>query len=287
MRRIAYVLLASTVLVLTPLGGGRAQDVPADITVLSVLTMAKEEAEKEPNETSRGTLRGKVALSMMRAGQATAFGSYVMDARTAHLEREMVEAQQDEAKTFNLEILAKAKQAFLAGNVEQAKEILGQCRMRVWPPPRCSHGEWPSSRSVHDLLFLGWEVEEGRFDGAFERLKTIEWFPELRATAMVVIGPHVAAGNREKLVEVRRLAEAAGGRFDSCIMTPPPSRLLGEAGPVENAAALRKLACDGEAKAALDRALSQSDVRLRINALLIVAEGLAGVPGSSFERLTY
>lgn len=288
MLRLVSVLSLALGLTLLDSGLAAAQDVPAEITVVSVLTMAKEEAEKGPDEESRVTLRGKVALSIRNAGQAAAFGNYVADARTALLEREAREAQQDEAKTFNLEILARAKQAFLAGDVEQAKEILRQCRTSAWPPPRCANGEWPPpSASFHDVLFIGWDMEEGRLDGAFHRLKATEWFPDLRAMALVAIGPYVVAGDRDRLLEVRRLAEEAGGKFDSCILIPPPSRFGTVPDALENGAALRKLACDGEARAALDSALSRTNLVLRIGALLIVAEGLAGIPGVSFERVTY
>jgi hypothetical protein len=288
MLRLVSALPLAFGLTLLDAGVAAARDVPAEITVVSVLTMAKEEAEKGRDEAFRATLRGKVALSMRITGQAAAFGSYVRDAWIATLERETREAQQDEAKVFNLEFLAKAKQTFLDGDVEQAKEILRQCRTSAWPPPRCAVGEWPPpSPSFHDILFIGWEIEEGRFDAAFHRLKATEWFPDLQAVVMVGVGPYVVAGDRDKLLELRRLAEAAGGRFDSCILIPPPSRFGTVPDSLESAAALRKLACDGEARAALDIALSRTDLVLRVGALLIVAEGLAGIPGVSFERLTY
>jgi hypothetical protein len=286
MRRIAYVLLASTVLMLAHLGGVCAQNVPADITVISVLTMAKEEAEKAPDEESRTTLRWLVAMSLQTTGHMALFGSYIDDLRKAQEQRESVKAQRDDIDKFNFEVEANAKRAFLSGDIDRAKEILGQCRHTGLAPSRCGNGEWGFlTGPVDSMLFIRWEIEHGRMDAAFHRLKTIEWLPELRAINTVGVGAYVAAGNREKILELRQLAEAAGGKFDSCIMTPPSSRLMGDFPSLESAAVIRKMACDGQARAALDRALSETDLGLRTRALCVVAEGLAGIPGVSFEPL--
>jgi hypothetical protein len=214
----------------------------------------------------------------------TAFGAYVKDARTGSRDREALSAAQAEITKFNFDLELRAKQAFLAGDVAQAKEILGQCRPH-FPPPRCGPGEWMISYDRFDLLFLGWEIDTGRFAAAWERVKTGKWIPRARGLVAVMMGPHAAAGDQEKIFELTRLAMRAGDRFDSCIMIVPPEHWARAPEAFGDAAEIRKLACDGHAKAALEKALSQQSVWRRTNALLIVAEGLMGIPGLSNERL--
>jgi hypothetical protein len=282
MRRVAYVLFA-TVLMLVPLGSGGAQDVPADITILSVLTMAKQEAEKAPDEKARISLRYSVALAIEKTGHAASFGTYVADARSASQHRDSVNAAQSEITKFNLDVELRAKQAFLTGDVERAKAILNECRP-YFPPPRCGPGEWRVSDDWFDVPFVWWDIEAGRLEAAWDRVKTGKWIPRARGFVAVMIGPHAAAGDQDKIFELTRLAMRAGDRFDSCIMVvrfdlaAPPE-------PYGQAAEIRKLSFDGHARAALDLALSQQSVGPRTNALLVVAEGLAGIPGLSNERL--
>jgi hypothetical protein len=275
MRWIAYFLLAS--LVLVPFSGARAQDAAADITVVSVLTMAKEEAKKAPDEEARIDLRFSVALSMMRTGETASFGAYALDARNAIRHREAVKAEHHETAKHNLETEGRAKQAFLAGEIEQARELLRQCRP-LWLSARCPH---PSTLGPYlTALFLMWEVEAGRSAAAWQRLTTADWPPGMQARFLVNLGPSVAGGDRQRLLVLRQLAEIAGANFDSCIMMEPqlPATLGG-------GAKLRKLACDGHVTAALDIARVQRGSSLRTRTLLIIAEGMMGVPGLSGDPL--
>jgi hypothetical protein len=195
-----------------------------------------------------------------------------------------VSAAQAGITKFNLDVELRAKQAFLDGDVERAKEILNECRP-YFPPPRCGPGEWGVSYDWFDVPFLGWEIEAGRVDAAWDRVKTGKWIPRARGLVAVMIGPHAAAGDQDKIFELTRLAMRAGDRFDSCIMIVPPFNVALPPEPYGHAAEIRKLACDGHAQAALDTALSQQSVGPRTNALLVLAEGLAGIPGLSNEGL--
>jgi hypothetical protein len=94
---------------------------------------------------------------------------------------------------------------------------------------------------------------------------------------LIKVGAYVAAGDRNKLLELRQLAEAAGATFDSCLMKEPLLKSLG------NAAKLRKLACDGQVNAALDIARAQRGSRIRTDAFTLIAEGMAGAFGLSGE----
>jgi hypothetical protein len=258
----------------------RAQSVPAEITVVSVLTMAKEEAEKAPDEESRMKLRNGVASSLKRTGQQAAFGTYVTDAANAATRHAALKAEQDETDKFNFEILANAKLAFLAGDIEEARYILRQCRP-AWPPPYCSPAY---SRGVYENgLFMLWEIQEGRSTAAWHRLRVAEWPAEMRVNTILFFGLYLAAGDPQKILEVRQLAEKAGGTSDSCIIKVPPRPGIRTVHALGRATEIRKLACNGEARAALNIAFSYSDITLRTHAILNIAEGLAGVPGTSYD----
>jgi hypothetical protein len=283
MLRVAYVLLTSTVLILAPLSGVDAQGTSEDITIVAILRMAAQEAEKGPDEKSRIISRDRVALTMVKTGQAASFGSYVDDARKARQRMETVLAQRDEVDAFNLELEARARQAFLAGDVERAKDILGQCRTKTpVTPSRCAPIEWDYTDGQFKATFVMWEVEEGRFGAALQRLKTIVWYPPARAIGLILLGSYVVGGDSEKIKELRQLAEEAGGVFESCILMVPSSP-----NTVEDAAVIRMLACDGQAQSALGLALSRPYQDWRLGALLVIAEGLAGIPGLSSLGLQY
>jgi hypothetical protein len=201
--------------------------------------------------------------------------------REASQQQHALWAQQDETTRFNFDIEAKVKQAYLAGDVEQAKKIIDQCRL-TFPPARCKPFEWWGADFL-DLMFMMWEAEDGRFAAALDRLKAMQWYPpELRALGLIAFGPHLARGDRTIILELKRLAEAAGGIFKSCVVQIWPTPYVPEFG---TAAAIRKLACDGQVRAALHKAMSYENLRLRISALLVAAEGLAEIPGPAAETL--
>jgi hypothetical protein len=135
------------------------------------------------------------------------------------------------------------------------------------------------------MKFLGWEIENGALASAMNRLKTAAWPPELWPHVILVAGPFIAAGVHEKIAEIRRLARLSGGEIDSCIVTISLAQPSSQTRELGSAAKLRRLACRGEIRAALDAALSHANVSLRVSALGIVAEGMAGIPGSSDEML--
>jgi hypothetical protein len=265
---IALPLLASV--------GANTQDAPADITVVSVLTMAKDEAEKAPDEDARIDLRHRVARSMMKTGQTSSFGTYSYDARNALHRRDVLRAEHNETAKFNLEAEGKAKQALLAGDDERAMEFLRQCRP-LWLWHRC--GSAMTQGMAAKVLFTWWEIEEGRLAAAWHRLKAMEWPPEMQARMLINLGTYIAAGDRDKLLGLRQLVEAAGGKFESCVMKEQFPDSVG------SAAELRELACNGQMQSALDIARSQSGSGPRTHSLLVIAEGMAGVPGFSGEPL--
>jgi hypothetical protein len=121
MPRFAQILSLLVALVAVDQGDVRAQSVPAEITVLSVLTMAKDTAEQMTTEEARIGLRMRVAWSMESTKQEAAFGCYAPDASAAWL---VLRRQQDpnfERFERNRELHAQAKQAFLSGDFENRK----------------------------------------------------------------------------------------------------------------------------------------------------------------------
>lgn len=288
MQRFLAALMATSLL--APAGSATSQTIPAEITIISVLAMAKDEIEKAPVENERLYPRYRLAQTMRKTAHEHHFGSYVADTYSAYEQQAILNAQGDDIDRMNMEVEINARRAFLAGQVEEAKRILDKCQGGRRPPPPCSPGEfffW-SNEAFLSLKYLSWELETGDKVAALNRLKTAAWPADFWPMVIVMTGPFIAAGDREKGVEIRRLARLSGGEFDSCVVKfPALGKRPGQVQSNGSAAALRKLACDGQAKAALDIALAQKDVVLRSFALGIVAEGLAGIIGYAGEMLTY
>jgi hypothetical protein len=277
-------LLALGSLVLPSVYGGAAGG--TEITVISVLTMAKDEAEKADTETLRVHLRSYVARSIRRTGSEAAFGNYVSDA-LASSDRDR-ELRSDEIDKFNFALEQDARRAFLAGDVQQAIRLLGQCRMK-WPPPSCSAGEaWLPGEASLNLRFLAWEIDAGRYAAALARLKAAALPPDIWQIIVTMLGPDVIAGDPERKIEVDRLIRTSGLEISSCV-AKASSYFIARGRPPEelgSAALLRKMACDGQIQAAIEKAQAETALVLRVKALGVVAEGLAGVPGLPDEKVT-
>src|SRR5437660_3432107 len=83
MPRLAHIVFVFTALLLGQLEFVGAQGIPENITVDSVLTMAKEVAESGTTEFHRVLLRGEVAEAMRTLGREAVFGDYVAKAERA------------------------------------------------------------------------------------------------------------------------------------------------------------------------------------------------------------
>jgi hypothetical protein len=266
------LVLASPALA-NPLGG------PAeDITVTSALTMAKDTAESAPQKGIRLLLRDRVAQAIMNTGQQAAFDNYVAGVFAAWERLRGLEAApperhaKREAEDRNHWRVAEAERAFLAGDASRARDILRECEF-------IPHGYYCMGHDHFiNLQFLTWEAKAGNFPAVLHRLRTTEWKSDyLRVSViMQVARAFIGMGRRWDGLDILRLAQSPGGDFEPCIVA---------SGATGTAAQIRKLACDGNARAALDMALALQDIKARTIALAIMAEGLAGVPGLSDERL--
>jgi hypothetical protein len=83
MYRLAHIAFVFTAALLTQLEFAGAQGVPENITVDSVLTMAKEAAESGTTEVDRVRLRGRAADAIHGSGRDGVFGDYVAEAGQA------------------------------------------------------------------------------------------------------------------------------------------------------------------------------------------------------------
>ena len=259
----------------------------AEITVGAVLAIAKDEAEQATDETSRIELRAQVARAIRRTAHEAAFGDYVVAALAA---KEALFASaarpKDDIDEHNLRIMQEARHAFLAGDVEGAKRLHGECKMK-WPPPSCSTGESFLDYNVFlDLQFLAWEFEAGRYDAALQRLKSVAWPADVWQMTLLLGGHDLAAGDLRRIQEIRSLIRRSGLSITACIVDTTsifvPETVRGtvtKPRPLGEIAALRKLACEGRAEAALETARSFKTVRQRVNALVAISDGLAGIPG--------
>ncbi len=251
-----------------------AQSGNSELSVVGVLEMAKTAAEQAKNERARIQLRSRVAASMERTGQIAMFGSYFSDTARAsegsafgylppHV-REVIKA--------NRALDVEAKRAFLSGNPEGAKQYLRQCQF-------VPHYDFcPTFDLDFNIRFLHWEIKAGDLTAALHRLRTVDWKNDYlrRLETMHVARAYVVAGRRTEAMDILRDARPLGPDPDSCIV---------ENGETGLAAKLRQLACGGQAKAAVEMAMALSDVTTRTLALVVVAEGLAGIPGVSDEQL--
>jgi hypothetical protein len=261
-----------------------AQVGSADITALSVLRMAQAEAEKVAPEEQRTHVRALVARTMLRTGHRETFADYIRDVLKVDSDARH-QPKGDELDRFNFDIELKAKQSVLLGDDESAKQYLKRCRIERWPPPPCSSGElMVTQETFYTMRFLAWEVEEQRLDAAMRRLKTAPWDPDIWLIVIARTGASIAAGNPEVLKEIQRLFRRAGGEIYTCTMTMPVRPgMFATRSPLQPYAELRKKACEGDPRGALDTALAVKDVTQRAYMLGAVAEGLAQIPGSPLD----
>jgi hypothetical protein len=262
MRQILATLCTSVALTFALANAPFAQTDQTDITVVSVLTKAKELAG------SNWSRMVQVAVHVEHTGQQPAFEAYLADIHSRIRSRE-------DAK--NRELIDEAERAFLAGEPERAQELMLQCRWVSNDPCGAEflarRFQFPSD-VVFQVRFLNWELKAGAFDAATRRLKTVEW-DRLRA-GMTLRVASVLIANGRKAEGARILQEYFGSDLDSCLV---------ENGPIDTAAAFRKMACNGNEADAVALALALQSVSARIHALGMIAEGLAGIPGYSSESL--
>ena len=89
------------------------------------------------------------------------------------------------------------------------------------------------------------------------------------------------------MTEIQRLLNKSGIEHKTCIVKAwsiyaGPGKEPKEPG---RGAILRRLACEGNGLAAVALAQAQTQADMRVSALMIVAEGLAGIPGTPDEPL--
>jgi hypothetical protein len=248
------------------------QSPSGDLRVLTVLAMAKAAAELAKEEGARILLRSRVAYSMKLTGQIAMFGSYFSDAAQAWDEFGYgpLSARTRAVIKSNRALLAEAKRALRSGDSESAKEYLGQCK------PVGRHYTLCGDGLSFDIRFLHWEAEAGELTAAMHRLKTTDWKGARLAMTVHVARAYVLAGRRSEAVDILRDAGALGPDAYACI--------VGD-GEMGLAAKLRQMACSGQEKAAVEIASALTDVSARTVALAVIAEGLAGIPGYSSDKL--
>jgi hypothetical protein len=126
-----------------------AQGIPENITVDSVLTMAKEVAESGTTEFNRVWLRGQVAGAIRTLGRDAVFGDYVAKAERAMQLRPYAAA--DEEQRLRRE---RAKLLFLSGDPEAAKKLLGSSFHSFDVHVKISD-------YILNIFFFHWELESG------------------------------------------------------------------------------------------------------------------------------
>lgn len=273
-RRIALVLPLTLLL---QAGGWYVH--AADITVVSVLEIARDEAEKG-DARDRVALRHLIAGAMHRTGQEQFFGRYV-EAAIAAYEMPSPHRPKDETDEHNVRVEREAKRAFLAGDISGATRALEECKFTI-PPPPCSQGEWPLGPGVFlELKFLRWEIDAGRFQSALARLRDAPWPPDLWQLLLLNGGANVAAGDPDRMQEIARLIRKSGIVVTSCVADPTSLFLYSDikSKPLSNVARVRQLACDGQPALAIEKARAEDHIFTRVKAFGAIAEGLLGIAG--------
>jgi hypothetical protein len=175
----------------------------------------------------------------------------------------------------------------LDGDERGASELINQCIPRL-PGSPCGPSDtfFYSQETFVQNLFLGWEVKAERFADALRRLKNTGWPPDFYQYMLVLLGPTIAGGDQGRSLQIQSLIKRSGLSIAACIVDATsifvPESVRSTATkprPLGEVATLRKLACEGHAEAALEAARSFETVQKRLNALVVIAEGLAGIPG--------
>ncbi len=165
-------LFVAAALTLASAVSANAQTGHADVTVVSVLATAKEEAERATTEEARIVLRRQVARFIRSTGQDAAFGRYAADAFSAweSLDRaRFPNVDKRDAEARNTRRMAEAQRAFLDGDTPRAREILQGCEF-------VPHGYYClSNEPFLQSLFLHWDLEATDFSAALRRYATTDW----------------------------------------------------------------------------------------------------------------
>jgi hypothetical protein len=261
------VFVVAILLTGIPLAG--AQSVRVDLTVDSVLTIAKEAAEAGATEADRVRLRAAVADAIKRLGRDALFGSYVAEAHGA-LRQFLLQQQPygncgavaEEQQRLRVE---EAKRLFVSGDPAAARQRIGRGYFI------CDAGI-----QINDFVFnwfcLYWELESGHLAAALNRFRTTEWKSAAPTFAVPVARAYIVAGRQAEIPDI--LFEI-NERF----------QIAAEQGVLGDGAVLRSFVNAGHATAAVDSAQAEPNLRKRVAALTIIAEALMGIPGLPDEKL--
>src|SRR5258706_5598007 len=257
MHRLANLVLVTVTLFLAPAPFGNAQNAPAEITVVSVLTMAKDAAEGGSREHRREILRAEVAEAIKRLGLKAAYENFIEEALTP-LWRRTGRWDDDPSRR-------EAKQLFLSGNPDGAKQLIGraQCLKR-----KC----WFFNELAFNSFFLHWEMEAGNLLAARQRLRANNWAESEPIMAVQVARAFIVAGRQTEIPDI--LTEI-NDRFQDAA----------KGGLLADGAALRKVASEGNAPDAIKMTQGEQDTKKRVRGFIIISEALAGIPGLPDERL--
>ncbi|HKD28415.1 MAG TPA: hypothetical protein VKC66_21250 [Xanthobacteraceae bacterium] len=236
---------------------------PENITVDSVLTMAKEAAESGTTEWNRVWLRGRAAEAIHRLRRDAVFGDYVAEA----VHRVRQQPYRWGGVTYEEQRLRHedAKRLFLSGDIEGAKKLLGPV---VW--------SFDVGIRINDyninFFFLGWELESGNLPAALHRFRTTDWKDSEPQMAVQVARAYILAGRQSEILD---LLSKINDRFHYAV----------ERGLLADGAAIRNVVNQGDVMAAVNVALRVQSPGKRVMALAIIAEALAGIPGLPDEQL--
>jgi hypothetical protein len=243
-----------------------AQSWPTDLTVVSVLTMAKDLAETEPAKGSRLLLKLRVAQAIKDTGREATFGGYVADV-SSELER-AIPPQILNAPDWqkNRELKAEAEALFLAGDLEGAERQLRQCQI-------IPHYDSCMRRDhALQLQFLHWELEAQDLPAALRRFGGNDWQRMEPTVALWVARAHIIAGRQSDVSDIL-------SQFNNRL------RAAAEQGALGAGAAIRHAVNTGDIMRAMQTALSRPRLADRVVGLTIIAEGLANLPGLPAEGL--
>jgi hypothetical protein len=270
-----HVVFVFTALLLSQLEFVGAQGVPENVTVDSVLTMAKEAAESGVTENNRVWLQGDTAQAIRRLGRDAVFGDYVAEAmRGVQLQPYgFRNVAADEEQRLRHE---RAKLLFLSGDPEAAKKLLG-------PSYHSFDVIYLIDDYILNTFFFHWELESGNLPAALHRFRVTDW------KQMYCSPPLVCKESEPQyVVEVARAYILAGRQAEiPNILSEINDRFNYDAehGLLADGAAIRSLVKKGDVMAAIDTALRVQSLGKRVRALAIVAEAIAGVPGLPDEKL--
>lgn len=164
-----------------------------DITLLSVLTEAKETAERVERAEARLAARYRVARVIRDAGQEASFGSYVADALAEFEARWRASSNPErQAESDELNRLeAEAKRLLLSGETAEAEDVfLSAEGLRPDHEARGALGA--------RFTLLQWLLDAGDLAGALGFAKAADWLqPSSRLTAAQMVAKAcIAAGQR-------------------------------------------------------------------------------------------